>query len=53
MEIVHLEEKEIEKKEQMLIDMTKSEKMCVKNSLTKKVKIQNEFEEEQEKIRRN
>ena len=49
MEIVHLEEKEIEKKEQMLIDMTKSEKMCVKNSLTKKVKIQNEFEEEQEK----
>ena len=30
MEIVHLEEKEIEKKEQMLIDMTKSEKMCVK-----------------------
>ena len=33
----------------MLIDMTKSEKVYVKNSLMKKIKIQDEFEEEQEK----
>ena len=50
MEIVHPEEKKIEKKEQMLTDDNeKRENARVGNSLMKKVKIKNQFEEEQEK----
>ena len=50
MEIVHPEEKKIEKKEQMLTDDNeKRENASVGNSLMKKVKIKNQFEEEQEK----
>ena len=50
MEIAHSEEKKIEKKEQMLIDDNeKRENAWVENSLMKKVKIKNQFEEEQEK----
>ena len=48
MEIVHPEEKNIEKKEQMLIDNDeKRENGRIENSLMKKVKINNEFEGEQ------
>ena len=53
MEIVHPEEKKIEKKEQMLIDDDeKKEYASVWNSLMKKVKIKNEFEGEQKKLKR-
>ena len=46
METAHTEEKKIEKKEQMLIDDNKKrENAKVGNSLVKKVKIKNEFEE--------
>ena len=50
MEIVHPEEKKIEKREQMSIDNDeKRENASVENSLMKKVKIKNEFEGEQKK----
>ena len=48
-----LKKKKIEKKEQILIDDDeKRENASVENSLMKKVKIKNEFEEEQKKIGR-
>ena len=48
MEIVHPEEKKIEKKEQMSIDDDEErESASVENSLMKKVKIKNGFEGEQ------
>ena len=50
MEIVHPEEKKIEKKEQMSIDDDEErESASVENSLMKKVKIKNGFEGEQRK----
>ena len=50
MEIVHPEEKKIEKKEQMLIDdAEKRENASIENSLMKKLKIKNEFEGQQKK----
>ena len=50
MEIIHPEEKKIEKKEQTLIDDDeKRENVSAENSLMKKVKIKNEFEGEQKK----
>ena len=53
MEVVHSEEKKIEKKEQMSIDDDeKSENASVKNSLMKKVKTKNEFEGEQKNNRK-
>ena len=54
MEIVHPEGKKIEKNKQMSIDDDEKRKNAsIENSLMKKVKIKNEFEEEQEKIKRN
>ena len=54
MEIVHPEEKKIEKREQMSIDNDeKRENAIVENSLMKKVKIKNEFEGEQKKKKKN
>ena len=49
-EIVHPEEKKIEKKEQMSIgDDEKRENASIENSLMKKLKIKNEFEGQQKK----
>ena len=54
MEIVHSEEKKIEKKKQMLIDDNeKKENAHAENCLMKKVKIKNEFEEKQGTKKRN
>ena len=49
MEIVHLEEKKLRRKNKCQFMTTKRENASIENSLMKKVKIKNEFEEEQQK----